>query len=509
MPLIGFLNSASPVTYRFNADAFRDGLAQAGFVDGRNVRIEERWANADYNALPVLANELVAKGVVAIAATGDVASARAAQSASGTVPIVFTIGGDPVRFGLVASFNRPGGNITGIAFVPNQLGAKRVQLLHELVPKVARVGLLMNPDNPNVAAEQADLKDGAAKLGLQIVVHNARNAAEIDAAFAELVRAKVDAVIAATDPVMLDRREQIAALAERNALPGDLVHAPARNGGPADEYGPDIGWMYRQAGGYIGQILKGAKPADMPVMQSIRFELVLNLKTARRLGLTVSRLLSLLSTKWSSEPGLRREVVGGGRPSPRCKAPQNGHGRCCWNECRRDVFNQLEILYHSVHSSNIELHRGTSDDDSFVVGCGGVHFGRYLRRPGTGRLLRVGWRGRLRHGSDEHRRPTALIAGGAAPADSWAALPNCDGLRHDPGLDGRGQRRANVRSRYVQVRLNRCAGASSKTFRARRPQVDLSRDGLVLRAAASPPNNPATRWRRQRDRRFARVDRPK
>ncbi len=218
-PIVGFLNSASPVTYRFNADAFREGLAQAGFAEGRNVRIEERWANADYNALPALANELVAKGVVAIAATGDVASARAAQSASRTIPIVFTIGGDPVRFGLVASFNQPGGNLTGIAFVPNQLGAKRVQLLHELVPKGARVGLLMNPDNPNVATEQADLKDGAGKFGLQTVVQIARNATEIDVAFTELVRAKVDAVIAATDPVLLDRREQIAALAERNALP--------------------------------------------------------------------------------------------------------------------------------------------------------------------------------------------------------------------------------------------------------------------------------------------------
>lgn len=286
-PLVGFLNSASPATYRFNADAFREGLAQAGFVDGVNVRIEERWANADYNALPALASELVAKGVVAIAATGDVPSARAAQSASRTVPVVFTIGGDPVRFGLVASFNRPGGNLTGIAFVPNQLGAKRVQLLHELVPKAALIGLLMNPDNFNGATELADLKDGAARLGLQALVQNARNAAEIDAAFTELVRAKVDAVIAATDPVMLDRREQIAALANRSGLPAISFTRQFATAGLLMSYGPDIGWMYRQAGGYIGQILKGAKPADMPVMQSIRFELVLNRKTARRLGLTI------------------------------------------------------------------------------------------------------------------------------------------------------------------------------------------------------------------------------
>jgi putative tryptophan/tyrosine transport system substrate-binding protein len=287
-PLVGFLNSASRVTYRFNADAFREGLAQAGFVDGRNVRIEERWANADYSALPALADELVGMGVVAVAATGDVASARAAQNASRTVPVVFTIGGDPVRFGLVASMNRPGGNLTGIAFVPNQLGAKRLQLLHELVPRAALMGLLMNPDNLNAATELADLKEGAARLGLRILVQNARNAVEIDAAFAELARAKVDALVVATDPVMLDRREQIAALAERLALPGISFTRQLAMAGLLMTYGPDIGWMYRQAGGYVGQILKGARPAEMPVMQSIRFELVLNRKTARRLGLSIA-----------------------------------------------------------------------------------------------------------------------------------------------------------------------------------------------------------------------------
>jgi putative ABC transport system substrate-binding protein len=286
-PLIGFLNSASPVTYRFNADSFREGLKEAGFIDGRNVRVEERWANGDYNALPALARDLVAKGVVAIAATGDVASARAAQGASKTVPIVFTIGGDPVRFGLVSSFSRPGGNVTGIAFVPNQLGAKRVQLLHELAPKAARVGLLMNPDNPNAAAEHADSKDGAARFGLEMVVQNARNAAEIETAFSELARGKVDAVIAATDPVLLDRREQIAALAARHGLPAISFTRQLAMAGLLVTYGPNIGWMYRQAGSYIGQILKGAKAAEMPVMQSIRFELVLNLKTAKRLGLAV------------------------------------------------------------------------------------------------------------------------------------------------------------------------------------------------------------------------------
>lgn len=286
-PLIGFLNSAAPATYRFNADSFREGLAQAGFVDGRNVRIEERWANGDYHALPGLAAELVAKGVVAIAATGDVVSARAAMSASRTVPIVFTIGGDPVRFGLVASFNRPGGNVTGITFISRVVGAKRVQLLHELVPNMKRVALLINPDNPNAAAELADTRDGAAKLGHQMVVHNARSVGEIDAAFGEFLRAKADALISATDPFLLDRREQIVALAAAQSLPAVSFTRPFAAAGMLMSYGPNIRWMYRQAGGYIGRILKGANVAEMPVMQSTHFELVLNLETARRLGLAV------------------------------------------------------------------------------------------------------------------------------------------------------------------------------------------------------------------------------
>jgi putative ABC transport system substrate-binding protein len=162
---VGFLNSASPDTYRFNADSFREGLTKGGFVEGRNLRIEERWARSDYDALPALAAELVAMGVVAIAATGDVASARAAQRASNTVPVVFTIGGDPVRFGLVKSLNRPGGHVTGILFNQNVLGAKRVELLREIAPNVSRVALLMNPTNPNVDVERMDAEAGARKLG--------------------------------------------------------------------------------------------------------------------------------------------------------------------------------------------------------------------------------------------------------------------------------------------------------------------------------------------------------
>src|SRR5262252_9129769 len=188
MPLVGFLNSASPDTYRFNADSFREGLARSGFVEGRNVRIEERWAHGDYEALPALAAELVAMGVVAIAATGDVASARAAQRASSTVPVVFTIGGDPVRFGLVNGLNRPGGNVTGILFNQNVLGGKRVELLREIAPNVSRVALLMNPTNPNFKIEQADAEAGANRLGLETVTLLATNEQEMNAALDQLLK---------------------------------------------------------------------------------------------------------------------------------------------------------------------------------------------------------------------------------------------------------------------------------------------------------------------------------
>jgi len=287
MPLVGFLNSASPDTYRFNADSFREGLTKAGFIENRNVRIEERWARGDYGALPALAAELVAMGVVAIAATGDVASARAAQLASNTVPVVFTIGGDPIRHGLIESVNRPGGHVTGILFNQNVLGAKRVELLREIAPKVSRIALLMNPTNPNVRIEEADAEAGAKKLGLETITLNARNAIELESAFEQLLRAKAQALITATDPILLDRREQIASFALRhNVLAMGFVQQIAVAGALLS-YGPSISWMYRQAGDYIGQILRGSNPAEMPVLQPTHFELVINLKTANALGLTV------------------------------------------------------------------------------------------------------------------------------------------------------------------------------------------------------------------------------
>jgi putative ABC transport system substrate-binding protein len=286
-PLVGFLNSASPDTYRFNADSFREGLAKAGFVEGRNLRIEERWARGDYEVLPALAAELVAAGVVAIAATGDVASARAAQRASSIVPVVFTIGGDPVSFGLVQSVNRPGGHVTGILFNPNVLGAKRVELLREIAPSVSRVALLMNPTNPNVDVERMDAEAGARKLGLETITLYARNAREIDTAFDQLLSAKADGIITATDPIPLDRREQIVSFANQHKLPVVGFVRQFAAVGALLSYGPSISWMYRQAGEYVGQILKGSNPADMPVLQPTQYELVVNLKTAHALGLAV------------------------------------------------------------------------------------------------------------------------------------------------------------------------------------------------------------------------------
>src|SRR5215468_629021 len=287
VPLVGFLNSASAETYRFNADSFREGLAAAGFAEGINLRIEERWARSDYDALPALAAELVTMGVDVIAATGDVASARAAQRASSTVPVVFTIGGDPVRFGLVKSLNRPGGHVTGILFNQNVLGGKRVELLREIAPNVSRIALLMNPTNPNVEVERMDAEAGARKLGLETVTLNARNAREIDTAFEQLLDAKADGIITATDPIPLDRREQIVAFSNRHKLPVVGFVRQFAAVGALLSYGPSISWMYRQAGDYVGQILKGARPAELPVMQPTKFELVVNLKTAKAFGLDV------------------------------------------------------------------------------------------------------------------------------------------------------------------------------------------------------------------------------
>ena len=211
--------------------------------------------------------------------------------------MVFTIGGDPVRFGLVKSINRPGANVTGVLFNQNVLGAKRVELLRQIAPNVSRIALLMNPTNPNAKIEQADAEAGATKLGVETIALNVRNASEIDAAFEQFLSAKADAFITATDPILLDRREQIVSFADRQKLPAVYFVRQFAAVGGLLSYGPSISWMYRQAGEYIGQILEGSNPAEMPVLQPTQFELVINLKTAHAYGLTVPLTLQAVANE--------------------------------------------------------------------------------------------------------------------------------------------------------------------------------------------------------------------
>ena len=285
MPVVGFLNPVSPDTYAFNAAAFREGLAEAGFVEGRTVRIEYRWAKGDYAQLPALAAELAALKVAAIAATGDIASARAAKAATSTIPIVFTVGADPVGHGLVASLNRPGGNVTGIHLFSSILSGKRVELLTEFAPNSRRIALVMNPDNFAAKAEQQEGIAAARTLNREAFIVNARKPDEIAGALAEALRLKADSYSAASDPLILDRRGEIVAWGQAHGLPGIGFVRQFATSGALMSYGPSITWMYRQAGVYVGAILKGAKPAELPVVQPTGFELVVNLKTAAALGL--------------------------------------------------------------------------------------------------------------------------------------------------------------------------------------------------------------------------------
>jgi putative ABC transport system substrate-binding protein len=256
------------------------------------VAIEYRWARGNYDRLPALAAELADAKVSVIAATGDVGSARAAKAATLTIPIVFTIGGDPVKFGLVSSYGRPGGNVTGISFGPSAMGGKRMELLHDLAPN-ATIALLMNPDNPNAAAEQTESQEAAHALGHRTVVLNIRNDRDFDRVFESLVSSRAGALYVATDPMLLSQRGQIAAFAARQKIPAiSFVREFAAAGGLLS-YGPSISTMYREAGAYAGRILKGSKPADLPVLQLAVIELVVNLRTAKALGLTIPQSMLL------------------------------------------------------------------------------------------------------------------------------------------------------------------------------------------------------------------------
>ena len=290
MPIIGFLNSASPEGYAPYATAFRQGLKEAGYVDGQNVTIEYRWAEGRYERLPTHAADLVRRQVSVIAATSTPAI-PVAKAATSTIPIVFTTGADPVKLGFVASLNKPGGNVTGVNFFTAELGSKQAELLHELIPAAAHVGLLVNPNYPATEAMTRDTTAAASAIGFQIDVMQASDSREIEAAFGALVRNRADALLVGSDSFFVSRRLQIATLAARHAIPTVYPVRDFAEAGGLMSYGASQTEAYRQAGIYTGKILKGTKPADLPVMQSTRFELVINLPTARAIGLEIPPML--------------------------------------------------------------------------------------------------------------------------------------------------------------------------------------------------------------------------
>jgi putative ABC transport system substrate-binding protein len=286
-PTIGYLSTRSPSEAKYVTDAFTQGLNENGYVEGRNLAIEFRWADLQYDRLPTLASDLVRRQVAVIAAVGGSHSGLAAKAVTSTIPIVFVSAGDPVTFGLVTSLNRPGGNVTGISMITVALAPKRLELLHELVPAPAAIAMLVNPTSPYVEAETADVKASARVLGRQLRVLNAGTAQEIDAAFATLVQQRAGGLLVSGDPFFDSERDRLVALAARYSVPAIYQWREFATIGGLISYGTSILDAYRQAGVYVGKILKGATPADMPVLQPTRFETVVNLKTAKALGVAV------------------------------------------------------------------------------------------------------------------------------------------------------------------------------------------------------------------------------
>jgi putative ABC transport system substrate-binding protein len=286
MPLVGFVNAGSSDTPL--GAAFRKGLNEAGYVEGQNVTVEYHWLEGQFDRLPAIMADLVHRRVAVIATPAGNLASLAAKTATTTIPIVFGVGEDPVKLGLVASLARPDGNLTGINFFASELDAKRLALLHELVPKAVRIAVLVNPANiPATERELRELPDAARAIGLQIRVLNASTRSEIEAAFATLVRDRDDALYVAGDVFFTSRRVQFATLAASYRIPATYPSREAVEVGGLMAYAADRPDMYRQVGAYTGRILKGAKPADLPVLQSTKFEFVINLQTARALGLTV------------------------------------------------------------------------------------------------------------------------------------------------------------------------------------------------------------------------------
>jgi putative ABC transport system substrate-binding protein len=296
MPVIGFLNSASPESFAPQLAGFRQGLNEVGYTEGQNVAIEFRWAKSQYDRLPGLATDLVRRQVAIIVATGGSVSAIAAKSMTTTIPIVFTSGGDPVQLGLVASLNRPGGNVTGVNLFTSTLAAKRLELLHELVPTAKVIAMLVNPANPNSELDTRAVQAAAPTIGVQIVVLKASNGAEIGKAFDALSQYKVDAILVGADPLFDNSgRDQLIVLTARHAVPAIYDWRDVTVAGGLVSYGSNLAEGYRLAGVYAGRILKGAKPADLPVQQPSKFEFVINLKTAKALGLTIPNQMQLLA----------------------------------------------------------------------------------------------------------------------------------------------------------------------------------------------------------------------
>jgi putative tryptophan/tyrosine transport system substrate-binding protein len=292
MPVIGFLSSYGRNERPNLVDAFRRGLSEAGYVEGRNVAIEYRFAENQYERLPALAADLVARKVAVIAATGGGNSILAAKASTTTIPIVFTTSGDPVQQGFVASLNRPGGNVTGINWFGTQLGAKGLGLLHELVPDAAVIVLLANLKAPEAARMVSEAQEAARTLGRQLLVLNAGTPSEIDLAFSTLRQRRAGALLVSSDPFFTTRRQQIVALAAHHAIPALYFNREYVAEGGLMSYGNDVADAYRRAALHVGRILKGEKPADLPVDQATRFEFVINLKTAKSLGLEVPPGLS-------------------------------------------------------------------------------------------------------------------------------------------------------------------------------------------------------------------------
>jgi ABC-type uncharacterized transport system substrate-binding protein len=291
MPVIGFLSSLSAGATAHLVGAFLDGLKEAGYVDGQNVVIEYRWAENQYDRLPGLAAELVRRPVAVIVAAGGPVTPLVAKSATSTIPVVFTASSDPVRAGLVTSLSRPGGNFTGTAALTIELDAKRLEVLRELVPNARIIGALINPNRPDAELQSRDMQEAARTLDQQIVVLQAGSEAEIDTVFGNVIQQRIGALLVGADPLFLSRREQIIALAARQALPAMYNTRDFAAIGGLASYGGRIAEGYRQAGIYTARILKGSKPADLPVVQPTTFEFVINLKTAKALGLTVPPML--------------------------------------------------------------------------------------------------------------------------------------------------------------------------------------------------------------------------